>query len=277
MSQDPQSNSDVGSVVVDAAGRLVALKVQATATVPLEPRPLPGTEVEIGHGGDARMGGPEEIGAMRDANAGGTLEEIDIAIDLSEPDFVFSTRAVDTPEVTETSEAAEDAPTASAPAPQADDALTQDVPEPALPWEVDRILVGRERVSPDADLLDRATGGRRGGEEIVGTTGADTLTGTAGDDILIALRGDDAMAGGAGADIFVFVQSATGHDVIDDFEAGADRIYFGPETVFDLAELGIRQDGADTLVTWHRGHSEVVLRDTDADMLGTDTFILEAL
>ena len=76
-----------------------------------------------------------------------------------------------------------------------------------------------------ADLLR----GGDGNDLLVGGGGQDTLFGGAGQDVLRGGRGNDVETGGAGADTFVFAtvqeaSSALGHDVIQDFKSGVDRI-----------------------------------------------------
>ena len=65
---------------------------------------------------------------------------------------------------------------------------------------------------------------------LLGGGGADTLFGEDGDDRLEGGSGLDQLSGGAGADLFQFRSadisgtSELGHDVIQDFAAGQDRI-----------------------------------------------------
>jgi Ca2+-binding RTX toxin-like protein len=69
---------------------------------------------------------------------------------------------------------------------------------------------------------DRLHGGA-GDDAMTGGAGADRLFGGAGDDRLEGGRGPDRLVGGPGADLFAF-HRGDGHDVIADFELGADRV-----------------------------------------------------
>ncbi|MBF0120117.1 MAG: hypothetical protein HQK79_14885 [Desulfobacterales bacterium] len=60
-------------------------------------------------------------------------------------------------------------------------------------------------------------------DSIAGGTSDDNIYGNAGDDTLYGGAGDDILSGGMGRDVFAFT-SGNGHDVINDFDAGADRI-----------------------------------------------------
>jgi len=162
----------------------------------------------------------------------------------------------------------------------APDVVEQIVEPPPAPigtaWNVEEVAQGRQILTPENDLLQSALGNRIDGAQQIGTRADDTLTGTDGDDILIGARGDDLMTGGQGADVFVFSQSSTGHDRMTDFTAGEDHLYFAAETIFDRSEITITQQGDDTLLSWHRGNSEVLLEQFDAAELDADSFILAA-
>lgn len=78
-----------------------------------------------------------------------------------------------------------------------------------------------------------------GGEDddtLIGGNGRDHLEGGAGDDILDGGRGDDTLQGDAGSDQFV-IKSNFGDDVITDFEAGIDEIYFDGAGFADFAAV----------------------------------------
>lgn len=155
--------------------------------------------------------------------------------------------------------------------------IVETPPAPAgTAWNVEEVAQGRQILTPENDLLQSALGNRIDGAQQIGTRSNDTLTGTDGDDVLIGALGDDVMTGGKGADVFVFSQSSTGRDSITDFTAGEDYLYFAAETVFDLAEITITQQGDDTLLSWHRGNSEILLEQFDAAELDADSFILAA-
>lgn len=157
--------------------------------------------------------------------------------------------------------------------------LVEDTPPAPLgsDWNVEVFEDGRQVLTPENDILQARLGNRIDGEQRVGTRTSDALTGTDGDDVLIGAKGDDIMTGGQGADVFVFSQSSTGTDRITDFTVGQDHLYFAADTVFDLDEVSITQQGDDTLLSWHRGHSEVLLEDVNAIDLDADSFILAAL
>ncbi|SOH95189.1 hypothetical protein SAMN06273572_10862 [Monaibacterium marinum] len=196
--------------------------------------------------------------------------EITSAIDSDSFDFIADTPFEFVPTIPDDNgtvgpitpvEVVEDTP----PAPQGSD------------WDIEVFEDGRQVLTPENDILQARLGNRVDGEQHIGTRAADALTGTDGDDVLIGAKGDDIMTGGQGADVFVFSQSSTGTDRITDFTVGQDHLYFAADTVFDLDEISITQQGDDTLLSWHRGHSEVLLEDVNAIDLDADSFILAAL
>ncbi len=73
-----------------------------------------------------------------------------------------------------------------------------------------------------------------GGEDIVlGTSGADEIHGGIGNDLLV---------GGGGADHFMFQDegdATSGHDIIQDFQAGQDKIDFSDQGGMTMADLTI--------------------------------------
>ena len=83
------------------------------------------------------------------------------------------------------------------------------------------------------------------GLTLTGNGFANTIVGGAGNDTLIGGAGDDTLIGGAGADVFRYLTAGLGHDTINDFVAGTDKI--------DLTGLGI------TSANWNlAGHVGVV-------------------
>jgi Ca2+-binding RTX toxin-like protein len=95
---------------------------------------------------------------------------------------------------------------------------------------------------------------------MTGNGAANLLKGLAGQDILTGGGGNDLLYGGADADRFVF-RSHFGHDTINDFAPGADRI--------DLSHLSHIANYTD-LVKHHLTASGDTLRITD----GTDVIVL---
>ncbi|MBC6981702.1 hypothetical protein [Caulobacter sp. 17J80-11] len=123
---------------------------------------------------------------------------------------------------------------------------------------------GDERLFGDQGA-DRLNGGA-GADRLDGGDDADVLSGGAGNDRLIGGKGDDILTGGAGADAFV-AGTAGGHDTIEDFTVGVDRI--------DLWAFGayqsVVQQGADTLVAFRDG-TTLLLKNVDAGSLTAESF-----
>ncbi len=70
---------------------------------------------------------------------------------------------------------------------------------------------------------DDTINGRAGDDRLDGNDGGDSIFGGTGNDRLSGDAGNDTLSGGEGADIFVF-NGSFDNDVINDFEAGIDRI-----------------------------------------------------
>ena len=74
------------------------------------------------------------------------------------------------------------------------------------------------------------------------------MSGEDGDDTLIAGFGQDDMNGGNGNDLFLFA-SGTGYDLIEDFQAGRDRIGLtNGLTVGDLTIATSPTDSRDSVI-----------------------------
>ncbi len=152
----------------------------------------------------------------------------------------------------------------------------------------DDTLVGRQfdekfRLYDGADRLragsgnDRVSGGD-GGDRIWGEAGDDVLNGGAGNDRLwggsgddriaggdgadhlVGGRGDNDLTGGTGGDFFVF-KTAGSHDVVRDFEAGADIIRIDIPAVAAFDDLVITASGGagqNTLIRFAAGSVELL-------------------
>ncbi|MCA0920672.1 calcium-binding protein [Pseudooceanicola nanhaiensis] len=124
--------------------------------------------------------------------------------------------------------------------------------------------------SAGEDTLD----GGEGDDLLNGGSGDDVLNGGAGADLLIGASGDDIMTGGTGADTFVFSTSdgaAFGQDTIADFDVFEDVIdLLGLNSVASIADLDIRQEGADAVVAI--GEDSITLQGVDAGTLGSGNF-----
>ncbi|WP_431857827.1 hypothetical protein [Azospirillum sp.] len=118
-----------------------------------------------------------------------------------------------------------------------------------------------DRISGDAganllvglDGEDTLSGGA-GADTLRGGTGADVLDGGAGDDELAGHTGDDVLRGAAGADVFVFSGIRSGHDRIEDFDAGeGDRLRFSQSSLRSFADVqeSLRQTADGVLIQWH--------------------------
>lgn len=69
--------------------------------------------------------------------------------------------------------------------------------------------------------------------ELLGSSGNDILIGGSGDEVLIGGAGDDQLTGGAGSDQFRFESTADGHDIVNDFLAGAGNDVVNLDALFD--------------------------------------------
>ncbi|WP_227272481.1 calcium-binding protein [Roseobacter weihaiensis] len=86
-------------------------------------------------------------------------------------------------------------------------------------------ILFNEATLDEAEIKARAMADQAATEDdiLVGSSGDDTLDGGAGDDTLRGGAGNDMLTGGSGLDYFT-VASGDGHDVIQDFEIGQDKI-----------------------------------------------------
>jgi len=224
------------------------------------------SDILVGHVMDTPLQGNREIGEGDD-----TVEALATADSF---DFAFETPEIDITAPTDFTPIAMDRTRLDE---EPVNPVRQNAPIPdGTPWNVDVFEEGRQVMTPANDLMQQATGNRIDGTELFGTRHDDILTGTTGDDVLNAAKGDDVMTGSAGADVFVFSQSSTGKDRITDFTTGEDHLYFAAETIFDLSEITITQEGDDALLSWHRGNSELLLEQVNLADLNADSFILAA-
>jgi hypothetical protein len=102
---------------------------------------------------------------------------------------------------------------------------------------------------------------------LIGNEGRNVLSGGAGNDWLNGASGDDTLIGGEGQDVFYV--SELGNSVIADFQVGVDKL---AGVFFDLPAM--RQDGADTFITW--GQGEIRLIGVDMRLLGEQDFWSQA-
>ncbi|WP_333714656.1 calcium-binding protein [Yoonia sp.] len=115
--------------------------------------------------------------------------------------------------------------------------------------------------------------GGNGNDRLLGGDGADRLLGGAGDDWLDGGAGDDILTGGPGADTFVF---NAGHDRIEDFTLGEDRIildarlWTGLTSAEDLLMLYATTDAYGTIIGFDTGDSLWIGGVTDLSALADD-------
>ncbi len=112
---------------------------------------------------------------------------------------------------------------------------------------------------------DEVSGGNKndtlsgdGGDDLlIGGGGDDHVFGGTGDDAFIGNEGNDRMTGGGGADIFAFEGILpSGDDLITDFDAGLDRLYFSGG--FAEEHIQVTTSGDDLLVTWAAGSLRLI-------------------
>lgn len=118
---------------------------------------------------------------------------------------------------------------------------------------------------------DRLHGGDNN-DALSGGHGNDKLFGDAGNDTLDGGVGKDVMTGGTGTDTFVF-EAGAHRDTITDFENNIDQLDFsGYAGVNSIADLGIFQNGAHTVIS-AGGPDSVTLLNTDVILIEATDFI----
>ncbi len=142
-------------------------------------------------------------------------------------------------------------------------------------------LAGDDTLKGDLDSEsgnDRLFGGE-GEDLLLGGSGDDVLFGGADDDVLLGDRGNDFLHGGAGSDIYTGGEGADifalmigdGVSVINDFEAGIDRI--GLQDGLRFGQLYRVQDGANTAIGTFEGELLAVAVNADASQFGAYAFV----
>jgi hypothetical protein len=124
-----------------------------------------------------------------------------------------------------------------------------------------------EKLILAANAGDLNGAGNAQNNTLIGNEGRNVLSGGAGNDWLNGASGDDTLIGGEGQDVFYV--SELGNSVIADFQVGVDKL---AGVFFDLPAM--RQDGADTFITW--GQGEIRLIGVDMRLLGEQDFWSQA-
>jgi Ca2+-binding RTX toxin-like protein len=124
-----------------------------------------------------------------------------------------------------------------------------------------------EKLILAANAGDLNGAGNAQNNTLIGNEGRNVLSGGAGNDWLNGASGDDTLIGGEGQDVFYV--SELGNSVIADFQVGVDKL---AGVIFDLPAM--RQDGADTFITW--GQGEIRLIGVDMRLLGEQDFWSQA-
>jgi Ca2+-binding RTX toxin-like protein len=116
-----------------------------------------------------------------------------------------------------------------------------------------------------------ALNGLDGDDYLFGGSAADILNGGAGRDYLHGGAGDDILIGGTDVDLFDFAPGF-GHDVINDFQDGVDKLQLrGVISATFAANVQIEQVGADAVVTV--GENTITLRGMSASGLDATDFL----
>ena len=125
--------------------------------------------------------------------------------------------------------------------------------------------------------------GGGGADRLIGTSAANGLVGNAGNDTLIGGAGDDILEGGSGADQFVFTSTASGVDVITDFNGlnggseEGDVLCFEGMGVGIFAYLGVGDFTGGSDNSEARVSGNQVLVDSNGDGLADITITLAGL
>lgn len=115
---------------------------------------------------------------------------------------------------------------------------------------------------------DRVSGSGKA-DFLYGGDGRDSLFGNGGDDILSGDTGPDHLTGGSGKDMFFF-ERGSGHDVVNDFEDGKDRIEVA-QGMYDRLEM--HQSG-DALVLDFGWGDQVILEHVHKSEIGKGDFYI---
>ena len=128
----------------------------------------------------------------------------------------------------------------------------------------DLYLTGRKNIDGTGNGGDNALYGNAGKNYLSGGYGFDTLNGGAGNDML---------KGGVGADQFYF-EKGTGKDVVLDYEATFDDLYFygfkGADNFGEMIDDHAKEKGGDVVITL--GKDVIVIRDSTIAELNYDDF-----
>ena len=129
------------------------------------------------------------------------------------------------------------------------------------------------------------TAGTATGDSSVGTdtfTGVNSVAGSSFNDTIVGTSGDEIFIGNAGADTFVFAANL-GHDTINDFATGSDKISLsfsspftpGSEASFQAwATAGhVAQQGTDTLITFDAADTILLKNITSAALHASDFIV----
>ena len=87
--------------------------------------------------------------------------------------------------------------------------------------------------------------GSAGNDKLYGEGDSDMVRGGDGDDLVDGGAGDDGLYGGAGRDTFV---TSSGHDIVQDFASGQDRIQVAGSAATSFAQLSVTQQADGALV-----------------------------
>src|SRR5215218_2887484 len=87
--------------------------------------------------------------------------------------------------------------------------------------------------------------GSAGNDKLYGEGDSDMVRGGDGDDLVDGGAGDDGLYGGAGRDTFV---TSSGHDIVQDFESGQDRVQVAGGAATSFSQLSVTQEAGGALV-----------------------------
>jgi Ca2+-binding RTX toxin-like protein len=99
--------------------------------------------------------------------------------------------------------------------------------------------------------------GSAGNDKLYGEGDSDMVRGGDGDDLVDGGAGDDGLYGGAGRDTFV---TSSGHDIVQDFASGEDKIQVASSTATSFSQLSVTQEAGGTLVETGHDSNSTALR-----------------